>query len=189
MPLPYPVPRRLIHTREIICHGYKRDDGLWEIEGTFTDLKADNYYETDDTLPSGVPLHGMALRLTCNDDAEIVAVDACMDHTPYAECKEVNHMAQQLIGLSIQKGFMQEARRRIGGCKGCTHIIELLMEVSGTAVQTLYDARKSKREAQEKVTGKRSRPSLIDTCHAFRSDGPVVKRKWPEFAKDPRHDT
>ena len=27
----------------------------------------------------------------------------------------------------------------------------------------------------------KSKPKTIDTCHAYASDGPVVKRLWPEF--------
>ncbi len=32
MPLPDPAPRKLIHTREIICHAYEREDDLWDLE-------------------------------------------------------------------------------------------------------------------------------------------------------------
>src|SRR6478672_5703484 len=31
--LPAPVPRRLIHTRDVRTRGFLRDDGLWDLEG------------------------------------------------------------------------------------------------------------------------------------------------------------
>ena len=31
------VSRKQLHTREIKCIGYERDDGLWDIEGRITD--------------------------------------------------------------------------------------------------------------------------------------------------------
>ena len=33
MPLPVSVQRQRLHTRRIECHGYRRNDGLWDIEG------------------------------------------------------------------------------------------------------------------------------------------------------------
>ena len=33
MPLSKPAPRKHIHTREIKCLGFEREDGLWDIEG------------------------------------------------------------------------------------------------------------------------------------------------------------
>ena len=39
MPLPPPAPRDLKHTRTIVCQGYEREDGLWDIEARLTDTK------------------------------------------------------------------------------------------------------------------------------------------------------
>ena len=33
--------RRLVHTREVVCKGYARADGLYDIEGRMVDLTAD----------------------------------------------------------------------------------------------------------------------------------------------------
>ena len=39
MPLPKSAPRKEIHRRSIVMHGYSREDGLYDIEGRITDLK------------------------------------------------------------------------------------------------------------------------------------------------------
>ena len=39
MPLSRAVPRDHIHTREIRCRGFRRRDGLWDIEGVLEDTK------------------------------------------------------------------------------------------------------------------------------------------------------
>ena len=40
MPLPKnDIDRELLHVRNIQCKGYKRSDGLWEIDGWLTDIK------------------------------------------------------------------------------------------------------------------------------------------------------
>jgi len=37
MPLSPPVGRQHLHTRRVVCQGFFRDDGLWDIEGRITD--------------------------------------------------------------------------------------------------------------------------------------------------------
>jgi hypothetical protein len=49
--------------------------------------------------------------------------------------------------------------------------------VTTTVIQTVAPAR-SKRQEPDVDGGK---PVMIDSCHAFAGDGPVVKRQWPEF--------
>ena len=39
MPLPAPAPRQLLHKRVVQCWGYRREDGLWDIEGRLVDTK------------------------------------------------------------------------------------------------------------------------------------------------------
>src|SRR5690606_12405498 len=40
MPLSPPVEREPIHIRTVTCRGYRRSDGLWDIEGHLVDTKA-----------------------------------------------------------------------------------------------------------------------------------------------------
>ncbi len=37
MPLSPPIGRQHLHTRRVVCQGFFRDDGLWDIEGRITD--------------------------------------------------------------------------------------------------------------------------------------------------------
>jgi hypothetical protein len=74
----------------------------------------------------------------------------------------------------------------LGGVQGCTHLVDLLGPLATTAYQTVFPYRA--REYEERVArgeiAPRSlsrRPKLVDSCHAFASDGEVVKRYWPAF--------
>ncbi len=40
MPLSDPAPRKPLHKRANECRGYRRDDGLWDIEAHMTDTKS-----------------------------------------------------------------------------------------------------------------------------------------------------
>lgn len=187
MPLSSPAPREHIHTRTIDCRGYRRDDGLWDIEGHITDVKTygfGNHFRGE--IASGTPVHDMWLRLTVDDRLTIHAVEAATDASPYAICPNVVPNFQRLKGLRIRPGFQRQVRELLGGTAGCTHLVELLGPVATTAFQTIFPYRDRQRRGEGSAAhgaAERSRrkPRLIDTCHAFASDGEVVKHYWPEF--------
>ena len=188
MPLSPPaIPREHIHTRVVECRGYLRQDGLWDIEGHITDVKTygfGNHHRGE--IPAGAPVHDMWLRLTVDDRLTIHAVEAVTDSSPYAACPEVAPNFAGLAGLRIRPGFQAEVRKRLGGTQGCTHLVELLVPLATTAFQTVFPYRERERRLQRKAQAAprqtpRRRPPLLDSCHAFASDGDLVKRYWPEF--------
>src|SRR5258708_214105 len=127
MPLTPPQPREAIHTRAIEIDGYRRADGLYDIEAHLTDTKSFGQTNYDrGFIPAGEPIHDMWLRLTIDDTMQIVAVDAVSDKTPYQMCPTAAPNFVRLIGLHIKPGFLREANQRVGGTAGCTHLRELL---------------------------------------------------------------
>ena len=73
MPLSPPQPREHIHTRDIICTGYRREDGLWDIEGHLTDTKTYAFTNNErGDIPPGVPVHEMWIRLTVTDSLALL---------------------------------------------------------------------------------------------------------------------
>jgi hypothetical protein len=181
------APRELIHTRSIDCRGYRRADGLWDIEGHLTDTKTYGFSNhSRGTVPPGEAVHDMWLRLTVDDRLVIHAIEAVTDASPYAICPNVTPNFQRLKGLRIYPGFHKQVRDLLGGVAGCTHLVDMLGPVANTAYQTVFPWRARQYEERLAAEGKAAepparRPKLIDSCHAFASDGEVVKRYWPEF--------
>ena len=90
MPLSPPAEREHLHTRTVTCHGYRRDDGLWDIEGHLVDVKTydfDNHHRG--RVSAGEPVHEMWLRLSIDDDMCIQTAEAATDHAPYAMCPDI----------------------------------------------------------------------------------------------------
>ena len=185
MPLSAPAPREPLHARHVECRGYRRDDGLWEVEGHLTDVKT--YAFRNDfrgEIMPGTPLHDMWMRLTLDDRLVVQAVEAVTEASPYAVCPDITPNFQRLTGLSLRPGFQKRVRELLGGTAGCTHLVELLGPMATTAYQTIFPYRERQRREQtrsESPKAPRRKPRLIDSCHAFASDGDVVKRFWPEF--------
>lgn len=183
MPLTPPaVPREKQHTRTIEVNGYRREDGLYDIEGHLVDTKTYGFPNTDrGRIEAGEPLHGMELRLTIDGDMLIHAAEAVTDYGPFTVCKEINPAFHRLAGLRIGPGFRKQVRELLGGVHGCTHLVELLLgPMATTAFQTMYAERERQgRSGAAPAPGER--PRIIDTCHALASDSPVVGRQWPEW--------
>jgi hypothetical protein len=178
MPLSTPQPRQHIHSRDITCRGYRRDDGLWDIEARIVDTKTYTFHNHDrGHIAAGDALHDMSLRVTVDDDLVIRAVEAVTDASPFTICGAVTPNFQRLVGLSIGAGFAARVREALGRAEGCTHLVDLLKPLAATAYQTLHAAREEKR----KQAAPTQRPRILDTCYALRSDSPVVAREWPDF--------
>lgn len=180
MPLPPPAPRDRQHIRRIAAQGFKRHDGLWDIEAELTDVKDVPYENLEKgVLKPGDFLHAMSVRVTIDDDFMIREAAASTDHAPFQICSGASPGFSRLTGMRLGSDFLEVVEDMFGGPKGCTHLNELLAVVMTTAYQTLWQTR----EAKEAGKPERRKPSIIDKCHALKSDGKVVALHWPQYAK------
>lgn len=198
MPLPPPAPRQHLHTRQIECRGFFRDDGMWDIEGHITDKKTyEHSNEFRGVMGPADPIHDMSIRLTIDDKFIIHDVEAFTDASPFRICPDITPNFKKLIGLRIGPGFHRQARERLGGVHGCVHIVELLGPVATVAFQTMQsDKASALRRARNKTLGieakprdpaaPRRAPRVLDTCHAWASNSEVVKRWAPAFYTGPK---
>lgn len=193
MPLTEPVARELLHLRDIQLRGYRRMDGLFDIEAILQDTKSYAFSNAErGQIDPGVPLHRMLARMTLNDEMEIIAFEAVTEFGPYGICPSAAPNFARLAGLKVGRGFLKAANERIGGVHGCTHLRELLGQMGTVAFQTLYAVR-VKREAapnavdtaQQPAGEPMKKPMLLGTCKAYAPDSPVVARQWPQFYTGP----
>ncbi|MGH6969928.1 MAG: DUF2889 domain-containing protein, partial [Stellaceae bacterium] len=111
MPLLPASPRQHIHTRHVDCRGYRRDDGLWDIEGHLVDTKTyafDSDYRG--RVEAGIPVHDMWVRLTVDDELIVRRVEAVTDQSPFPVCPAIAPNFARLEGLSIRPGFLSKVR-------------------------------------------------------------------------------
>lgn len=177
------VRRKLEHTRSIECRGYRREDGLWDIEGHLTDVKTETVVGRAGgvDLPAGEPAHDMWIRLTIDLDMVVHAAVAVTSASPYPECGAITRKFASLVGLKIDRGWTSAIKSELGGVNGCTHQWELLGRIASTAYQATNRARSQARASQSDS----SRPRVLDTCHIYASDSPIVLRRWPQHYRPP----
>ncbi len=183
MKLPPPAQRRPKYKRSIVCEGFEREDGLWDIEARLIDTKAVRYREPfRGVREPGEHVHDMALRLTIDNDKVVRGVEAAMLDVPYVPCESALPAYQALIGKKIGKGWRRAVQDSVGGVKGCTHLCELLFPMATVAYQTLGRWGEDEHPiAPPDPKAKAERPHFIDGCKAWALDGEIVARLYPHF--------
>lgn len=179
MPLSSPSEREALHNRQYDFRGYRRADGLWDIEGRIVDTKSygfDNQHRG--RVEAGTAVHDMQVRLTLDDSFTVRAVEAVTDSSPFEICPGATPNYDRLVGMRIAPGWREKLRQEFGSTGGCTHITEMLMAIGTVAFQTILPIKSRDSDPDKARSGEK--PRLLNSCHAFAADGPVVARLWPE---------
>lgn len=191
MPLPTPAPRSLHQTRNITCAAYRREDGLWDIEGRVLDTHAFDFTTIwGREVPEGTPMHEIWLRWTVGEDLTIREVAAAMDATPYPPvCPNALPAFQQLVGLTVGRGFTKEVRTRIARSEGCTHLFTVIEDMANITMRSVaaHVLTGTKNWGENAVTEATDRPPpLLNTCQSYSAGSPVAKILWPAFYTGPQ---
>lgn len=191
--LPDPVVREALHTRRYDFRGYRRADGLFDIEGRMVDTKDYAFpNEFRGMVNPGEPLHDMIIRLTLDGEFLVHDIAVVTAASPYSICSGITPAFAAVKGMSVKKGWSRGLLAKFGGAHGCTHHIEMLRAMGTVAFQTIYGWNLKKQREDDGTTSEGpadstpgKRPGFLDTCHAFASDSEVVRTHWPEFYTGP----
>jgi len=180
--LPPSAPREPLHVRQIRCEGFRRGDGLFDVEAHLLDTRpaaADRYGYGNGNGQADRIVHDMWLRLTVGLDFTIRNVEAAMPGTPFDVCPHVLEAFKTLVGVTIGKGWRREVDARVGGVLGCTHLRELLAPMATVCYQTMGVWKKNQGTP---ASAPASRPHFLDGCKTWATDGEVVARLYPQFS-------
>jgi hypothetical protein len=162
-----------LHHRNISARGYKRDDGLFEVEGHLVDTKAYSFKLRSGERLAGEPVHEMWLRITYDTSMTIIDAEAISDAHPYPGfCGEITPHYRAMIGWSMRPGFSAKVRETFGATKGCTHLTDLISVLATTAYQNL---------AGQLPSNPEKKPFPIDGCHALASNAAAVATFYPQW--------
>lgn len=175
------VTREELHTRRIELQGFRRSDGLFEVEARVIDRKPHDHVPIrgDRPVPAGQPIHDMGVRLVFDEEMVVHDVHTFTDSSPYADCPDGGFPLQALKGLKMSKGWSAEVRSRLGGPRSCAHLRELLLPLATVAFQSLSTLRARQPERLDA----QGRPLKIDSCYAYAAERDLVLRFWPNFHK------
>jgi len=184
MALSPPVPRDESHRRDLTLRGYRRADGLFDIEGRLVDSKTESFQVVCGGLvPALQPLHDIQARLTVDLELRVLAAEACSVVTPYRSCQAAERSVLALVGRSMASGWSRTVREHVGGAIGCAHLAELLLVLGATAFQTLVPYRRGTGHDALDARDASGRPRMLDTCVSFAAGSDIARTRWPERSK------
>jgi len=138
----------------------------------------------DDLVLVGTMLdsdHLIKLEITIHlPDEQITRSHLEMIRAPFPVCREVEGVANRLVGLRIQRGVLNEIASRIGGRVGCSHIKEIATNIVYFAASYMMRRRacpdlvgidSAHIPTEEKF--RRTRALLRDSCLAYCQTTPL----------------
>src|SRR5262249_9841384 len=102
----------------------------------------------------------------------LTAAIPAMTAQPYTICRDALPPLEQLVGVSVARGFTRAVNDRFGRQRGCAHLTALvhamgpaIRQGAGAAFRDEDRLRRADRDLW-----------FIDTCQAWRADGPLADR-------------
>jgi hypothetical protein len=120
--------------------------------------------------------HSLHLELIVRiEDQTIESAKATMSKTPLTRCLKGVEGIPGLAGMVIDRGVLREIHRRVGGRRGCAHLVELLdnavrlisMILIGQSMTYWSDLKDRMTEEEIVAEGKKR---LKNTCLVFADD-------------------
>lgn len=154
--------------------GFRRDDGLFDIECTLVDTKGMDVplLGTGRVVATGEPMHAMSIRMCVDAALEVVAIEASSDATPYDVCPEATASLQAVRGMKVGGGWSYAIRRQLAGAASCTHLAEMLIAMGTAAYQTVVPF--------NRVNGVQTEAFPLEkkenSCHAYAAGGPLMRQ-------------
>ncbi len=153
--------KRLVSKRDIGIEAFELTNGNLMIESTFLD-----------------PYHLIRLNLQIEPGTKtIVAAISEFGNYPHTQCPEIADKAKNLAGLKIKRGILKEVIKTVGGCDGCVHLKELVIDSINFAATTLlgfdYGFGLMNREfnkQEESVIFEKSKNVLKNTCFVYKTN-------------------
>jgi len=164
-----------LHLRSVALEGFKRSDGLWDIEARIVDTKDQDYPLSSGLRRPGEAVHDMSARVTIDAKMNILEAAVCTDAAPYmGHCDSVPPDYSRVVGLNLFHGFRKAVKDLYGGTRGCAHVSELLMQLPTVALQTFASEVLDNDDSKHK-------PYQLERCHALVAHSEAVRRFYPRW--------
>jgi Protein of unknown function (DUF2889) len=206
---PDPEGFDLLHTREYEVRSFRIDPTTILLRGAVRDLKPAGMYVHDD--PEPLTVHHMVVDMTVDVKAmTIVEAKTVMEVHPHTTCTAIIPHYDNLIGLSLSRGYNSKVRELFGGPRGCSHVSALLTAMGPIGVQTMWSLRianmrdsegRFRPEAEMTPEQRLAMQSMnVNSCHVWdehgehvesvrRGDPPEpplwIRKRFEELGRDP----
>lgn len=172
-----------IHNRNMDISTYTWDAKHILLVGEFKEQRYVGYSNhLGEEVPAGV-YHHMRIELLVNISTMVIAdVFVALLQVPREDCPAMATSLEPIKGLCIAKGFSTRIRKLVGGTRGCTHLVSLLLAMAPAALQGTW-INKSYKSIPPTESAVNMEKYLIDSCYAWRKDGPLAASLLDKMGK------
>jgi hypothetical protein len=131
-----------LHDRLYHVKSYKKSEQELYLRGAVRDEKPAGLYLPEDHEP--LRIHHMIVDLVVSWPGLVITeAKVVLETHPHDGCPRIEPHYQNLVGLSIARGFTHKVRELFGGPRGCTHTTALLQAMAPVAIQSVWSMRAS----------------------------------------------
>jgi hypothetical protein len=165
--------KEIVHSRDISIRTFDVGGNRILVEGCLKDHR--HRPRGEETFQGSFLVHDMVMRLTVKGPGMVIeSVEAEMPQHPRRGCTDVLPWMQKLVGERIMSGFTQRVKELVGNSRGCAHMTSLLLTLGPAAVQGFWAAYGV--ESRKIGWGDPRIRMVVNTCHLWREDGPLVQQ-------------
>jgi hypothetical protein len=162
-----------VHVRTLTMAARRAGDALLEVSGRLVDERPQGAGVGWFGAINGTVIHDMRVTLGVrHPDLVITAVTGEMASHPYSLCPDAVEPLQQLVGLSIARGFTRAVNERFGRQYGCAHLTALIHAMAPVVRQAIGPAF---RELDE-LPRKGGQTWFVNSCQAWKEGGLLHQR-------------
>jgi hypothetical protein len=165
--------REPVHVRTLTMEARRAGDALLEVTGRLVDHRPQGPGIGWFGAADGSIIHDMHVTLYVQyPDLVITAVTAEMASHPYSLCPDAVEPLQQLVGLSIARGFTRAVNERFGRQLGCAHLTALIQAMAPVVRQAVGPAFRE----YEEIPKSSGDTWFVNTCQAWKEGGLLHQR-------------
>jgi DUF2889 family protein len=162
-----------VHVRTLTMEAHRAGEALLEVSGHLVDQRPQGPGIGWFGAVNGSIIHDMRVTLAVrHPDLVIAAVTADMASHPYSLCPDAIEPLQQLVGLSIARGFTRAVNERFGRQLGCAHLTALIQAMAPVVRQAIGPAFRE----YEDIPKSAADTWFVNTCQAWKEGGLLHQR-------------
>ncbi len=167
-----------VHERRLEFKTYALEDDQIIVEGWLKDDRWVSRYHLDGKVSPPGKVHRICVRLLLGGwPLSILDAEAEMPVVPQDECPDTKNTVKKIIGITITHGYGDKVIECLGGIKGCTHMVQLIIGMGNAALHGLWSQKlKNPRPLPSTLEEIPELDYVIESCQLWKKDGPLIKR-------------
>lgn len=167
-----------VHERRLEIRTYATENDRIIVEGWLKDDRFVQRYQLDGSLSPPGKIHRICVRLLLGDwPLSILDAEAEMPVVPHDECPTAQDTVKEIIGLTITHGYGDRVLERLGGVKGCAHMVQLIIAMGNAALHGYWSQKLQEPfqvpDTPEELSGL---DYVINSCMLWKKDGPLIRK-------------